>query len=373
MNDIDRVKVRIDAPAWPADVGASDFTIELWLGAMPGDNASGTCLSGGDSWINGNIVVDRDVYGPGDYGDYGISVYGGRIAFGAASPSGSDTICSTAGVADGAWHHVALTRRLSDGEMRIFVDGQLQPAMGWGPSGNISYRDGRATAWPGSDSFLVLGAEKHDAGPAYPSFRGWLDEMRLSTTIRYAASFARPTAPFVPDTATVALYHFDEGGGTVLGDSSGAAGGPSDGVLRVGGSPAGPVWSADTPFVPGVPASFHTVTPCRVADTRQPAQGPALAAGAVRTFVVAGACGVPSTARAVSVNLTVTGATAPGHLRVYPAGGPAPLTSAVNYGAGQTRANNAIVALSASGAVDVLCGQAEGGAHLVLDVNGWFE
>jgi hypothetical protein len=38
MNDIDRVKISIDQPHVPADIGAGDFTIELWLKAMPGDN-----------------------------------------------------------------------------------------------------------------------------------------------------------------------------------------------------------------------------------------------------------------------------------------------------------------------------------------------
>jgi hypothetical protein len=373
VGDIDRVKVRIDGPARPADVGATDFTIELWLKALPGENASGPCTSGGDSWINGNIVVDRDIYGQGEHGDYGVSVHGGRIAFGVATAAGSNTLCSTASVADGAWHHVALTRRFSDGQMRIFVDGQIQPAAGSGPSGNASYRDSRATAWPASDPFLVFGAEKHDAGTAYPSFRGWLDEVRLSTTIRYTASFARLTQPFVPDPATAALYHFDEGGGTTVGDSSGAGGGPSNGALMVGGSPTGPVWSTDTPFVTPAATSFYTVTPCRVADTRQPSQAPLLTAGSVRTFAVASACGIPPSARAVSLNVTVTEPSAPGHLRIYPAGGAAPLASTVNYASGQTRANNAVIALSPAGALDVLCSQATGGTHLVLDVNGWFE
>ena len=34
----------------------------------------------------------------------------------------------------------------------------------------------------------------------------------------------------------------------MLGDNSGAAGGPSDGERRFGGSPAGLDWSTDTPF-----------------------------------------------------------------------------------------------------------------------------
>jgi hypothetical protein len=95
----------------------------------------------------------------------------------------------------------------------------------------------------------VIGAEKHDAGPEYPSFRGWIDEVRISRIIRYRGAFTPPTAPFTPDPDTVALYHFNEGAGVTVRDSSGAPGGPSDGALRVGGSPAGPAWSEDTPWI----------------------------------------------------------------------------------------------------------------------------
>jgi hypothetical protein len=93
---------------------------------------------------------------------------------------------------------------------------------------------------------LVLAAEKHDAGVDYPSFAGWLDELRISTVLRYSDDFT-PQGPFSPDADTAALYHFDEGAGTVLGDSSGAVGGPSDGVIAIGGDPAGPQWSDDEP------------------------------------------------------------------------------------------------------------------------------
>ncbi|MFH0938697.1 MAG: LamG domain-containing protein, partial [Planctomycetota bacterium] len=90
-NDIDRVKIRIDAPAVPADVGGN-FTIEFWLKAFLADNTSGACVPGGDNWTHGNILVDRDVYGNGDYGDYGISLANGRIAFGVARGAAKNTI-----------------------------------------------------------------------------------------------------------------------------------------------------------------------------------------------------------------------------------------------------------------------------------------
>ena len=121
---------------------------------------------------------------------------------------------------------------------------------------------------------------------------------------------------------------------------------------------------------------FSTVAPCRVLDTRDlpagPLAGPALGPG-LRSFVITGSCGVPSTARAVSINVTVTQSTEAGDLRLYPTGAPAPLASAINYGIGQTRANNAVVLLGTGGAIDALCDQVGGTVHFILDVNGYFE
>jgi choice-of-anchor B domain-containing protein len=251
--DVDRVKISLDAPARPVDVGGF-FTIEWWMRTAPG-NTSGACTPGGDGWINGNILVDRDVFGAGDAGDYGVSLFGngGRLAFGVAVGGSGNTICGTRNVADGAWHHVAVTRDADTGELRLYVDGQLD-ASGSGPLGDVAYRDGRTTSYPNSDPFLVLGAEKHDAGVAYPSYHGWLDELRVSNVVRYGGPFAVPTQPFGPDAATRALYHFDEGNGTLISDRSGAPGGPSDGRRRVGGAAQGPQWSTDTPFATAAPA-----------------------------------------------------------------------------------------------------------------------
>jgi len=124
------------------------------------------------------------------------------------------------------------------------------------------------------------------------------------------------------------------------------------------------------------PAGFYTLTPCRLADTRTDAPaggGPALDAGAVRRIAAAGRCGIPDTAKAVAANVTVTGATDAGDLRVFAAGLATPETSVVNYGAGQTRAAFALVALGPDGEIDAFSGQATGTAHLVLDVAGYFK
>src|SRR5262245_7351491 len=121
------------------------------------------------------------------------------------------------------------------------------------------------------------------------------------------------------------------------------------------------------------PAShFFTVAPCRVFDTRG-AAAPALAAGTTRSFPIAGACGVPATARSVSANVTVTQPTALGDLRIYPAGTPRPGVSTINYQAGQTRANSLAISLGSAGDLAVRCDQSSGTVHLILDVYGYFE
>jgi hypothetical protein len=124
------------------------------------------------------------------------------------------------------------------------------------------------------------------------------------------------------------------------------------------------------------PGNFFTLTPCRLLDTRNtagPYGGPALSTGQSRGFTIGGQCGVPASARAVSLNLTVTGATAAGNLRVFPSDVTLPTASALNYLAAQTRANNAIVGLSATGALTLRCTQSSGTAHVVVDVTGYFE
>jgi glucose/arabinose dehydrogenase len=121
---------------------------------------------------------------------------------------------------------------------------------------------------------------------------------------------------------------------------------------------------------------LNTVEPCRVLDTRDPPGPwglPALAAGTDRTFVIAGRCGIPAGARAVAANLTATLAAADGNLIVFPQGAAPPLTSAINFRAGQTRANNAVLMLGPGGDIVVRCSMPSGSVHLIVDVTGWFQ
>ena len=227
-----------------ANIGATDFTIEVWIKGTTADNDAGdSCGTGEAAWINGNIFIDRDVFGSGDFGDFGLSLYAGRVAFGASRNGPGATICGATNVLDGAWHHVAVTRQRSTGGLQLYVDGRLDAQDANTPAtGDISYNLNHGGE--PNNPFLVLAAEKHDAGGSFPSFNGYLDELRLSTTIRYTGNFARPSGPFSPDAATAALYHFDEGAGTTLGDTIGT----SPGQIKVGGPSQGPWWTSDSPF-----------------------------------------------------------------------------------------------------------------------------
>ncbi|HQQ77436.1 MAG TPA: hypothetical protein PLB01_08770, partial [Thermoanaerobaculia bacterium] len=100
----------------------------------------------------------------------------------------------------------------------------------------------------------------------------------------------------------------------------------------------------------------------------------ALAAGGTRTFVLMGRCGVPSGATSVAANVTVTGSTAAGAVRVGPAG-TTPSLDTVAFRAGQTRANNAVLGLfgTPAGSVTVSTTIPSGTVHLVVDVTGYWQ
>jgi glucose/arabinose dehydrogenase len=137
-------------------------------------------------------------------------------------------------------------------------------------------------------------------------------------------------------------------------------------------TPASPAtYTATFDLVPPLgPLDFFTLEPCRLLDTRT---GAPYAAGSTHTIPgTGGSCGVPPTARAIAVNVTVTGPTATGHLRLQAADLPLPVTSAINFQAGQTRANNAVVRLDAAAAFLIYVGMPSGSVHVVVDVVGYF-
>jgi Subtilase family len=124
------------------------------------------------------------------------------------------------------------------------------------------------------------------------------------------------------------------------------------------------------------PLTFYTLTPCRIFDSRNPDGtygGPVLTANLTRTFPVAPQCGVPLSARAISVNVTVTASTADGALKLNPANIVVPAVGIVHYSAGQTRANNSLLPVDSTTSIAITAVQASGTAHGIVDINGYFQ
>ena len=125
-------------------------------------------------------------------------------------------------------------------------------------------------------------------------------------------------------------------------------------------------------FVPATDPTalaFYPLTPCRVADTRIPADGgPALTYGEVRNFPVAGRCGVPASAQAFSMNATAVPHGGIGLLTLFPAGQNQPSASTLNTGT-TVVANAAIVPAGANGSIAVYSNNP---VDVVLDVDGYF-
>jgi uncharacterized repeat protein (TIGR03803 family) len=122
------------------------------------------------------------------------------------------------------------------------------------------------------------------------------------------------------------------------------------------------------------PVQFFSVTPCRIVDTRGadgPLGGPELTAGETRSFTIpSGPCaGIPSTAVAYSLNVTVVPPGPLGYLTIWPAGEGQPTVSTLNSLDGRVKANAAIVPAGTSGAVSVYVNNA---TNVLLDIDGYF-
>ena len=133
------------------------------------------------------------------------------------------------------------------------------------------------------------------------------------------------------------------------------------------------------------PFQFFSVTPCRIVDTRGPTGvtgGPALASGSTRNFPISlapAACGVPNTAKAAVLNVTLVSPSLDGFLSIWPFGTTPPLVSTINAAAGEPAiANGAIVPLTTTDPnfnISLIYGTAVSGgtAHVILDVTGYFQ
>jgi len=140
---------------------SGDFTIEYWM------KTSQTAPSG-PQWYHGIGTVDGEVGGVTN--DFGTSLNGSKLSFGVGQPD--VTIFSTSNVNTGNWVHVAVTRKQSTGEMKLYINGNLE-ATGTGSTSTLTAPTG-----------LKLGALQTLVN-SY--LNGSLDEIRVWNVVRTAS------------------------------------------------------------------------------------------------------------------------------------------------------------------------------------------
>lgn len=129
------------------------------------------------------------------------------------------------------------------------------------------------------------------------------------------------------------------------------------------------------------PYQYIPVTPCRFVDTRdatlQGGTGQYLTTFVVKTFTAKGRCGIPMTAQALSLNVTIANPTGAGFLTLYPTGVAKPWISVINWTAADyALANGAVLPLGVSSTMDVSAYQESNGGgtvDMILDVTGYFQ
>jgi len=115
-------------------------------------------------------------------------------------------------------------------------------------------------------------------------------------------------------------------------------------------------------------ARFTTRPPQRVIDTRLGAGVPLGPQGSIA--LDASAVGIPASATAVVMNVTVDQPTVGGYLTVWPSASPMPGTSNLNFGAGMTTSNLVVVRIGADRRVNFA--NAYGSTHVIADIVGYF-
>ena len=124
-----------------------------------------------------------------------LTNFNGQISF---FKDGSGSSSPTSILTNDTWHHIAIVRTGSTGN--VYVDGNLQITRTIGTDDYSSH-----TVLLGNNVFNSSG---------YLS--GYIDEYRDSNIVRYSSNFTPPTSAFTVDDNTYSLLHFDGADGSTV-------------------------------------------------------------------------------------------------------------------------------------------------------------
>ena len=213
----DGVSSHVELPMFPLDA-KGPLTIEAWFTAQPGDKPNANdvdaktdaiwSLQNPQSKTVANFILDR-VNGAWWFGA-GVERLVRTVHY---SFTRTDNRTDLYGVR----HHAAFVR---DGDqIRMFVDGVPKRAGGTVVDLDKTPND-PAVRFTEVEKFFLGAAVSSDGKNLTRYYHGNVDEFRISNSVRYTDAFT-PDQIFAKEADTVALYHFDEGQGDVLSDSSG--------------------------------------------------------------------------------------------------------------------------------------------------------
>ena len=253
------------------------------------------------------------------------------------------------------WYHDegdstgALYNPVAPSRIRDTRDGTGGPAGAVGPGATMTVPvRGRGGVPPGGASAVIL-----NVTVTQPSVGGFLTVFPSNTTRPLASNLNFVAGQTVPN-LVVAKLGID--GGVGIYNSAGT----THVIVDLVG------WYGEEEATIG--SRYSALAPSRILDTRT-AAGPVGPAGTI-TVPVAGHGGVPASASAVVVNVTVTQPSVGGFLTVFPGGTVRPLASNLNFLAAQTVPNLVVAKLGSDGTVSLY--NSAGTTHVILDVVGWY-
>ena len=169
------------------DWGSGNFTMETWI----------YVLSTAPANSNRGTIINRSAGTSDNY--WNFRVENTQLDFFVHSSGSYSYTLSTASsiITHNQWHHVAVVKDGNDYE--LFVDGTSRAS------------DTETVSWPSLSSVLRIGAAERTSVEDY--FDGYMDELRISKTVRYTTTFTPSTTAFKDDKDTVLLLHMDGGGG----------------------------------------------------------------------------------------------------------------------------------------------------------------
>jgi hypothetical protein len=174
-----------------------DFTLEAWINTTD-------ARTGMSNFYEGSGLIYADVSGMAN--DFGSSVLNGKFAFGVGNPD--TTLLSTTTVNTGQWVHVAATRKMSTGEIQLFVNGTMEASM------TVAAQTSSLNA----NANMTIGANTVDGR----YFTGQIDEVRIWSVVRSAADISANMGKRMQgnEAGLAAYYRFDEPGVDVTPDLS---------------------------------------------------------------------------------------------------------------------------------------------------------